>query len=329
MNSAFKPGFGEKLRQARETQGLTHADVVTKLKLGPRQIESLEAESLDQLPGEVFTRGFVRNYARLLGLDPEQLIVPLDPHAVVAETLTAPSEGVLFSSPGLRRWVLLPLLALGFFVALVAILYYWLRQGEDALVSTPVAPVPAILTPAAPPAPLPLAADPLPAPAVAPADTAPVMTPVPALPPAGASPAATSSAPVPAPEAAKPVTPAAAAPTAPGKPVATPSALATPPAPPLVTAKPADSAPAANHSLPPGQHLLRLNPALDAWIQIVDGQGKRFSKLVRAGSSESFAGVAPFKLVVGEAAQVQLTYDGHAIDLSPFIGQKVARLTLE
>jgi hypothetical protein len=34
-------------------------------------------------------------------------------------------------------------------------------------------------------------------------------------------------------------------------------------------------------------------------------------------------------LVVGEAARVRLSYDGHSIDLTPFIGQKVARLTLE
>jgi cytoskeleton protein RodZ len=41
------------------------------------------------------------------------------------------------------------------------------------------------------------------------------------------------------------------------------------------------------------------------------------------------SGIAPFRLVVGEAAQVRLTYDGRPIDLTPFIGQKVARLTLE
>ena len=58
-------------------------------------------------------------------------------------------------------------------------------------------------------------------------------------------------------------------------------------------------------------------------------KGNRFSKLVRAGSAESFSGEPPFKLVVGEAARVRMSYDGHVIDLTPFIGQKVARLTLE
>ncbi|MDP2833966.1 MAG: DUF4115 domain-containing protein [Pseudomonadota bacterium] len=286
----FHPGFGEKLRHAREALGLTPAEVAAKLKLGPRQIEALEAEDLAHLPGDVFARGFVRNYARLVEVDPEQLIVPVDIHAAVAETITAPSEGVIFTSPGMRRWVLLPLLALAFFLLLVAALYYWLRQGEDALVSGPGAQPPAVLAPAPllgnpPPLPHPIAPE-----FVAPADAvfgAPVSVPPAPLP-------------VPAP-AVQPVPP------------------------------PNQAAPSAPASAVPGGklHTLRFVPGLDAWIQVVDGQGKRYSKLVRAGNAETFAGEAPFKLVVGEAAQVQLSYDGHHIDLLPFIGQKVARLTLE
>jgi cytoskeleton protein RodZ len=118
----FHPGLGDKLTRAREALGLGIVDVAAKLKLSERQIEAMEAEDFAQLPGEVFSRGFVRNYARLLKLDPEQLIIPVDVHAAVAETITAPSEGVIFASPGLRRWVLLPLLALGFFVLLVALI---------------------------------------------------------------------------------------------------------------------------------------------------------------------------------------------------------------
>jgi cytoskeleton protein RodZ len=74
---------------------------------------------------------------------------------------------------------------------------------------------------------------------------------------------------------------------------------------------------------------MQFQPAQDAWIQVVDAKGSRFSKLVRAGASESFSGEPPFRLVVGEAALVKLTYNGHSIDLTPFIGEKVARLTLE
>jgi cytoskeleton protein RodZ len=76
-------------------------------------------------------------------------------------------------------------------------------------------------------------------------------------------------------------------------------------------------------------HALRFEADQDAWVQVVDAKGGRFSKLVRPGTVEFFKGQAPFRLVVGEAAQVHLSFDGHVIDLTPFIGQKVARLTLE
>jgi len=312
--AVFHPGFGEKLKLARESLGLTLADVAAKLKLGARQIEALEAEDLAHLPGDVFARGFVRNYARLVEIDAEQLIVPVDIHAAVAETITAPSEGVIFTSPGMRRWVLLPLLGLAFFLLLVAALYYWLRQGENALVNAPGVQPPAALVPAPlppiMPAPVPGNAQPLPQPIatelVAPADA---VFGAPASVPSGVS---LKPAPMPAP---LPATPPAAAPVP-----------AVTPVPPSNQAAP--SAPAG--AVPGGKiHTLRFVPGLDAWIQVVDGQGKRYSKLVSAGSVETFAGEAPFKLVVGEAAQVKLSYDGHHIDLAPFIGQKVARLTLE
>jgi cytoskeleton protein RodZ len=74
---------------------------------------------------------------------------------------------------------------------------------------------------------------------------------------------------------------------------------------------------------------LRFSAQADAWIQVTDNKGKRFSKLVKAGSAEVFSGAAPYTLVVGEAAKVKLTYKGQNVDLAPFIGEKVARLTLE
>ena len=296
VTSIFFPGFGAKLKAARESLGLSAAAVAAKLKLGERQVLAIEEEDFARLPGEIFARGFVRNYARLVGVAQEQLIVPVESHAVVSETVTAPSEGVIFSSPGLRRWVLLPLLALGFFVLLVAVLYYWLRQGEDTLVGERAPPAAAMAprtvlptpAPAAPVAPVPtLSVAPA---ALAPADMAPSIPvgmqplPVSPLPLPQAKPALPTPTPAPHPEAA----------TSPGK-----------------------------------GHALRFSPSLDAWIQVVDGKGRHFSKLVRAGSVETFAGDPPFRLVVGEAARVDMTYDGRHVELSPFIGQKVARLTLE
>ena len=325
VTSIFFPGFGAKLKAARESLGLSAAAVAAKLKLGERQVLAIEEEDFARLPGEIFARGFVRNYARLVGVAQEQLIVPVESHAVVSETVTAPSEGVIFSSPGLRRWVLLPLLALGFFVLLVAVLYYWLRQGEDTLVGERAPPAAAMAprtvlptpAPAAPVAPVPtLSVAPA---ALAPADMAPSI-------PVGMQPLPVS--PLPTAPQAKPALPSP-PPVVPQAKPALPS-----PAPAVLQAKPAllNPAPAvpAEAATSPGRgHALRFSPALDAWIQVVDGKSRHFSKLVRAGSVETFAGDPPFRLVVGEAAQVDLIYDGRHVDLTPFIGQKVARLTLE
>ncbi|HNH88193.1 MAG TPA: DUF4115 domain-containing protein [Thiobacillaceae bacterium] len=356
MNEDFQPGFGARLREGREATGLAVAEVAAKLKLTSRQVEALEVEDLSHLPSPVFVRGFVRNYARLVGVDPDSLIAPVDLQASAAETITAPSAGVSISGGGLRRWVILPAIALLVFLVLVAILYQWLRQGEEAGVSQEMPP-PAAAAPAPAPAaesqsvPLPASAQVVPdgvppapadtpmAPATtpgqtvqsmpvqpAPGQTSPAAAPAPAVkpPPAPAAPQAASVPPVPLPAVKPPVAPAPQ-----GKsPAAAAPVAAAPQLPAALPSPQAATAPVAEKPAARG-HALRFEPAQDAWIQVVDGKGNRFSKLIHAGGSESFAGEPPFKLVVGEAAKVRMTYDGHVIDLTPFIGQKVARLTLE
>lgn len=161
MNEVFQPGFGAQLKAGREARGLAVADVAAKLKLTGRQVEALEAEDLSHLPNPVFVRGFVRNYARLVDLDPDSLISPLDVQTTAAETITAPSAGVAFANNGLRQWVLYPMVAFGVFILLVAILYHWLRQGEATLVTDPAAAVQA-------PAPVQEPVAPAPSPAQAP-----------------------------------------------------------------------------------------------------------------------------------------------------------------
>ncbi|HLO62581.1 MAG TPA: helix-turn-helix transcriptional regulator, partial [Azonexus sp.] len=75
---AFETPVGEQLRQAREARGLEVADISQTLKLGPRQVEALESGDWNGLPGHTFIRGFVRNYARLLQLDPAPMMAQLD-----------------------------------------------------------------------------------------------------------------------------------------------------------------------------------------------------------------------------------------------------------
>lgn len=64
---------GERLRQARESAALSRDDIAAKLKLSSRQIAAIETGDLSALPERTFTRGFMRNYARLVGIDPDSL----------------------------------------------------------------------------------------------------------------------------------------------------------------------------------------------------------------------------------------------------------------
>ena len=69
---------GQQLRAAREARGLAVTDIAKKLKLSPRQVEALESDDWSRLPCNTIIRGFVRNYARLMDLDSDLLMVSLD-----------------------------------------------------------------------------------------------------------------------------------------------------------------------------------------------------------------------------------------------------------
>ena len=79
MTEQISMGVGAELRRAREAAGLGIEHVAEQLRFAPRQVESLERERFDRLPGPTIARGMVRNYARLLKLDPEPLVERMAP----------------------------------------------------------------------------------------------------------------------------------------------------------------------------------------------------------------------------------------------------------
>src|SRR4029077_984981 len=66
--------FGEKLRKQREQRGLALDAISNSTKISTRMLRALEDEHFDQLPGGVFNKGFVRAYARQVGLDEEETL---------------------------------------------------------------------------------------------------------------------------------------------------------------------------------------------------------------------------------------------------------------
>lgn len=66
--------FGETLRRERELRGVSLREIADATKISVRFLQALEKDRLDVLPGGVFRRAFVKQYARHLGLDPERLV---------------------------------------------------------------------------------------------------------------------------------------------------------------------------------------------------------------------------------------------------------------
>src|SRR5258707_7305019 len=82
---SVNPGPGRLLAQLRAERKLSVADVAQRLKYGVRQIEALEAEEFDKLPGATFVRGMVRGYAKLLDADAQPMLDELDQRYVPRE----------------------------------------------------------------------------------------------------------------------------------------------------------------------------------------------------------------------------------------------------
>jgi cytoskeleton protein RodZ len=68
------PSFGDKLKLEREKRKITLEEISASTKIGTRMLQALEGEKFGQLPGGIFNKGFVRAYARAVGLDEDQAV---------------------------------------------------------------------------------------------------------------------------------------------------------------------------------------------------------------------------------------------------------------
>ncbi|MCL1791007.1 MAG: DUF4115 domain-containing protein [Peptococcaceae bacterium] len=96
-------GEGGYLRNARQTQGLTLADVEDVTKIRRTYLQAIEEEAYNELPGDAYVRGFLRNYARTLGLDPDEVVrmysASVAPSPALALTKIQLQEAKTFSAP--------------------------------------------------------------------------------------------------------------------------------------------------------------------------------------------------------------------------------------
>ena len=192
-------GVGAELAAAREARGLGLPEIAQQLKFGVRQLEALEADRFDELPGGTFARGMVRSYARLLKVDPEPLLGRLagrfdapDSNQLAARF----SQPVPFSDNARRSTLVYFALSLGILVVIGSFAWQWQRERNAPKQMALVKPK---AEPARKPAPPAKPASVAPAPVV---EKAPVIeekkiipspAPAPALAPAAAAAAATAA----------------------------------------------------------------------------------------------------------------------------------------
>ncbi|MCL1853969.1 MAG: DUF4115 domain-containing protein [Peptococcaceae bacterium] len=89
-------GEGGYLRKARQTQSLTLADVEEVTKIRRTYLQAIEDEAYGELPGDAYVRGFLRNYARTLSLDPDEIV------RMYSET-AAPSSALAISKLAIKN----------------------------------------------------------------------------------------------------------------------------------------------------------------------------------------------------------------------------------
>lgn len=66
--------IGRKLKEARERQGISLVTVTERTKVSLRYLQAIESGAFHVIPGEVYLKGFIRSYARVVGLDGDELL---------------------------------------------------------------------------------------------------------------------------------------------------------------------------------------------------------------------------------------------------------------
>ena len=160
--------IGERLRRQRLESRISIEKVALDTKIGVRLLEAIEAEQFDKLPGGVFRRSFVLQYARALGMDPDEIATDLqhlvafdDVPAIPTPEMNSDSEsGSRFSfggdmSGGVGGSTVGSLLAALGVIMACALVYSWWQMPRKATAETtvtaPVVTAPPVVAQAAPP----------------------------------------------------------------------------------------------------------------------------------------------------------------------------------
>jgi cytoskeletal protein RodZ len=87
------PALGERFRAARDARGLTLSDVSEQIRIRSVYLAAIEEENWTAIGAPVYVRGFLRTYARFLGLDPEEVVAAFNTGPTPAAAASAASAG--------------------------------------------------------------------------------------------------------------------------------------------------------------------------------------------------------------------------------------------
>lgn len=335
---------GETLRASREQKNWTLAAVAQQLNLSERSLAQIEAGDFSQLPGHTFARGYVRAYAKLLGLDQNRLVQEFDLHTGTDASGASVNSLGRIEEPGRLSHNIMRFFTFALLLIVAGAAFYWWQDQRAGEASGPsVTALERIEVEAADGTTeihlLDRAEDPdalqdetitdetLPGESELPEQATPdsVTEQVPGDEQPAAQGGDTQVAPV------TPQSPAvtgesasqpAPAPTEPTAATQTPAAPAAPAAS-AVTGEQAATA------VPAGEGRLELQFSADCWTKVTDANGKvLFSGMGKAGTFRTVTGKPPLDLHLGFASGVQVSYNGKAVSLAGNTRGETARLKL-
>lgn len=283
---------GEKLREARELKGLTVEDIAARLRIPAHYVRALEQGDLPTLPEPTFVRGYVKSYARELGLEVEPLVAALAPavEVKVPQPLLAVDGGSSgrkasarspnFRGGGASRRRPLLIAAVAVVVLLGVTVLLIVPRDDSATPPTVALAVPASTASAEPPVSLP---------------SVPVVS----------GPAVETAIALPPPPSAQPQPPA-------ELPAASPapaSAVALPvPAPAAPAAAPVEKV---EKEIAAPRHGLYIRFRGDSWVEVRDADNVVLhTSMQSSGSALSQDGKAPLTVTLGDASAADVWYNG-------------------
>lgn len=288
---------GESLMMAREAQGFTQKTIADEMHLPVRYIQWIEEGAFEKLPSLVFARGYIRTYAKALGIDGAALIDMFDqthgtPHKRgPIRSVSKVQEQVKLGDPVMRwsGWL--------FLVAIVAVTVWWWKTQYGITTLEELAPVSEAKVVEAEPViqgsgnalPLPKISDPV-----------------------ESAEAVTQNNDVSQPSEEEP------------------TYLSDEDVAKLQQELAANGKPGAVVEAVVSSEGLVINFIEDCWFSVKDADGKTlFNGIRKNGETATLSGKEPLAVIIGKASAVQkFSYNGKVIDLAPYSNKNVAKLTL-